>query len=255
MSDLPPFSFTSGDAGQPGAVLPLSGRRHILQTLTPLYVLVRAAAPDQAQARCQVLCERLAGAAAGMAATHATSVTNAMVVYLSPFDACIDAAWNALAAERYEVLAASAFRPDELLTQYREQLPYCLHVAWCAHDGRLLVRPDGGLLRLSLARSARVSALIDAIHLAIEMPVLESCQQLWEQAGLFAHEESHAQVLACHAAERHRQALRAIERIPGTATPDHPVNQLALYDVESAHWHFVALPRFADILRQRHPDR
>lgn len=129
-------------------------------------------------------------------------------------------------------------------------MPYCLHVAWGAHDGQLVVRRDGGLLRLSSAHSAAISQLIDAIHLRIELPVLECHERLWEQAGLFAHAESHARMLAASHVERHRQALQAIRRIPGTARPGAPINQVALYDVESAQWHFVALKLFEGIIRE-----
>nr|WP_219341861.1 hypothetical protein [Herbaspirillum sp. AP02] len=220
----------------------------MLQTLTPLYVLVRATGLVSADGLCQVMCERTRDSESGPG-------TNAMVVYLSPFEACLDAAWHALAPERYDVLAASAFTPDELLIYQPERLPYCLHVAWGAHDGQLVVRRDGGLLRLSSAHSAPISRLIDAIHLRIELPVLESHERLWEQAGLYAHAESHARMLAASDAERHRQALQAIQRIPGTARPGLPVNQVALYDVESAQWHFVALKLFETIVQESGPGR
>lgn len=241
MSDDYQLPIAPGHPGHPGRRR--SQRRHMLQTLTPLYVLVRATGLASADGLCQVMCERTRHHDNGPG-------TNAMVVYLSPFEACIDAAWHALAPDRYEVMAASAFSPDELLIYQPERLPYCLHVAWGAHDGQLVVRRDGGLLRLSSAHSAAISQLIDAIHLRIELPVLECHERLWEQAGLFAHAESHARMLAASHVERHRQALQAIRRIPGTARPGAPINQVALYDVESAQWHFVALKLFEGIIRE-----
>lgn len=218
---------------QPSGFSP--GRRHVVQAALPLYVLVRhgagAAAPQQ------VLCEPVAsGDAAG---------TDAMVLYFSPLEASIDALWQDLPPERYQVVPVSAFSPDDLLRRYHGRLPVCLHLAWGAQDGRLAVRAQGGPVRISSASVGQVSAMTDTIPLAIGHADLAGYARLWECAGLFAHAETHARLLALSPEECHRHAGRALMRLPGQAPPGQPINQLALYDAESAQWHFIALDRVA----------
>ncbi len=176
---------------------------------------------------------------------------DAMVVYLSPFEADIDAAWNARSGGHYQVLGAHDFLPDELLRQYRDSLPYCLHIGWGARDGQLAVRHDGGLVRVSAAALAWVSPEVEAVRLVVESFQLESRRRIWEGAGLYAHAESEAKALACTDPELRRHAQRAIVRLPGTVAARPGINQLALYDLESAQWHFLPLRLAQQILSQQ----
>ncbi|MGO0788629.1 hypothetical protein ACTOWA_02020 [Herbaspirillum seropedicae] len=233
----------SSPADFPSAGAP---RPHVLTAQPMLYLLVRAHPPASAAAaegRCEVMCESIAvGSLAGR---------DAMVVYLSPLEADIDAAWNARSGGHYQVLAVHDFLPDELLRQHRDSLPYCLHIGWGARDGRLAVRRDGGLVRVSAAALAWVSADVEAVRLVVEPFQLESRSRLWEGAGLYAHAEVEAKALTCTEPERRRHAQRAIVRLPGTVAAPPGINQLALYDLESAHWHFVPLSLAQQILSQQ----
>ncbi|WP_299540327.1 hypothetical protein [uncultured Herbaspirillum sp.] len=212
-----------------------AGRRHTLLSALPLYVLVRQ--PSAGSGPGQVLCEPvIAGEAAG---------SQAMVVYLSPFEASLDALWRGMPPTAYQVLPASSFSPDELVARHHGYLPYCLHVAWGARDGRLAVRAQGEPIRLSSASLAKASPLIDSITLDIALPDLECYARLWECAGLFARSETQASLLAMSPLERHRHAARAIDRLPGTAPPGRQINQVAVYDAESAQWHFISLDLLA----------
>lgn len=214
-----------------------AGRRHTVVAALPLYVLVRQYPAGGGAG--QVLCEPvMTGEATG---------SQAMVVYLSPFEASLDALWLGLSPEAYRVLPASAFSPDELIARHHGYLPYCLHVAWGAHDGCLAVRAQGGPVRLSSAKVARVSERIDTITLDIGLADLECAARLWECAGLFARCETDARLLRLSPSERHRHAARAIDRVPATAAPGQEINQLALYDAEAAQWHFISRDLFASV--------
>lgn len=235
----PTFPHGADAAGRPGAL-----QQPHVEVLAPLYVLVSQQAAQPGPTPCRVLCEPIRiGQAAG---------TDAMVVYLSPLQACIDAAFLSLPAEQYQVVPASAFHPDQMIEQHHGRLPYCLHFAWAASNGCLVVRPEGGLVRLSTSRMGRMSSLLDAIPLHIELNELDCYERMWEYAGLFAHAECHARDLAMNEPERKRHAARALARIPGVCLPVGPINQLALYDLESAHWHFVGLDLFSELLAADH---
>ncbi|MFJ3054793.1 hypothetical protein [Herbaspirillum sp. NPDC087042] len=210
--------------------------RHVIEAPASLHVVLRTRQEGGRSGQwgdCQVLCEQRAD-------RHGQPQA-AMVVYLSPFDACFDAAWCGLSAEQYQVVPATGFEPRELLGSGTGPLHYCLHLAWGARDGALAVRRQGALVRLSLARQALVWPGIESVHLQLVQDELTSYQRLWEGAGLFAHAESLSAILACSDRQRAAHASRAIDRIPATVAAGEDVNQVALYDVEAAQWHFVAL--------------
>jgi len=215
--------------------LPRPGR-HVIEAPASLYLVVRAreqGGPPGQPGDCQVLCEQRAD--------RRGQPQLSMVVYLSPFDACLDAAWCGMAAGQYQVIPASGFEPQALASSGAGPLHYCLHLAWGARDGALVVRPQGALVRLSLAREAVIWPGIEAVQLVVGPAELASYLRLRESAGLFAHAESHAAILACSDRQRGAHASRAIARIPATVEAGEGINQIALYDVEAAQWHFVAL--------------
>jgi len=210
--------------------------RHVIEARASLYVVVRAReedGPPGPAGDCQVLCEQRAD--------RWGHPQLSMVVYLSPFDACLDAAWCGMTVGQYQVVPARGFEPQALVGKGAGPLHYCLHLAWGARDGALAVRPQGSLVRLSLAREAVIWPGIEAVQLVLGPAELTSYQRLRESAGLFAHAESHAAILACSDRQRDAHASRAIARIPATLAAGEGINQLALYDVEAAQWHFVAL--------------
>ncbi|BEV16054.1 hypothetical protein HBDW_28420 [Herbaspirillum sp. DW155] len=216
-----------------------AGRRYTVMAALPLYVLVRQYPAGAGQ----VLCEPVMfGQASG---------SQAMVTYLSPFEASLDALWLGLTPQDYQVLPAAAFSPDELIARHHGYLPYCLHMAWGAHDGCLAVRAQGGPVRLSSTKVARVSERIDTITLDIGLADLECAARLWECAGLFARCETEARLLRLSPSERHRHAARAIDRVPATAASGQEINQLALYDADAAQWHFISLDLFFSVAARR----
>lgn len=210
--------------------------RHVIEAPASLYVVVRArgeGGPPGQPGDCQVLCEQRPD--------RRGQAQLSMVVYLSPFDACLDAAWCGMTVGQYQVVSACGFEPLALVGNGVGPLHYCLHLAWGARGGALVVRPQGSLVRLSLAREAVIWPGIEAVQLVLGPADLESYQRLQESAGLFAHAESHAAILACSDRQRGAHASRAIARIPAIAAAGEGINQAALYDVEAAQWHFVAL--------------
>ncbi len=213
--------------------------RHVIEAPSSLYIVVRRRDDDEAPGQpgdCQVLCEQQPDPSGQ---PHAV-----MVVYLSPLDACFDAAWCGLQMGQYQVVPATGFEPQALVGNGAGPLRYCLHLAWGARDGALAVRRQGALVRLSVAREAVVWPGIETVRLALGQDALTSYQRLWEGAGLFAYAESQRAILACSDRQRAAHASRAIDRIPATVAAGEGINQLALYDVEAAQWHFVALDGF-----------
>jgi hypothetical protein len=86
------------------------------------------------------------------AANHArvmcypTPEGHAMLTYLSPFDAWIDAAYASKPGKPYRVIDASTFDPREMVSDLGGKLNVGLHIGWAASDGKLLAKPSGELV-------------------------------------------------------------------------------------------------------------
>lgn len=227
MSDLPtPLHQPGADFVQPCGALHVLARRQSLVAMAA------------GQSGFDLLCDHQRDAAG--------QVQAALVTYLSPFDASFDAAWFGLPVARYQVMPVSTLDP-QTLAQDLDPLHYCLHFAWGARDGALVVRPRGSLVRLSAPRAIMLAPTATTLPVTLGQAEWRCYQRMWEQAGLFAYPEALASMRACSDAQRDRHARRAVTRIPATVGVKRGVNQVAFYDIEAAHWHFLPLQVFANL--------
>lgn len=85
---------------------------------------------------------------------------------------------------------------------------------------------------------------MNAIDLNIDSKDLAHYNRMMDSAGLYAHAECHNRVLALNERERMQHVARAIGSIPGTVPPGCDINQMAMYDFDTAQWHFVGVDVF-----------
>lgn len=168
----------------------------------------------------------------------------AAVMYLSPFDAWLDATLASCLGARYTVRAARDYDPRESILSHGGRLLVSLHCAWAACDGKLL----SGQVSLTGLRHVQVLEIphhrMSTIDLLVHRTVLETIERLHEHAGLFAFRETYRMVSAWSATERQEALSRALRRLPGRAPPGSMINEAALYDPEACAWHFVPVDLF-----------
>ena len=168
----------------------------------------------------------------------------APVMYLSPFDAWLDATLASRSGTRYTVCTARDYDPRESILTHGGRLLVSLHCAWAACDGKLL----SGHTSLTALRHVQVMEIprdrMSAIDLLVDRAVLETVERLHEHAGLFAFRDTYRMVPAWSAAERHQALSMALRWLPGSAPPGSMINEAALYDPEACAWHFVPVSLF-----------
>lgn len=210
---------------------------HVLHTAPGLYVLVRYQPKKDAPDYCRVSCEYLD--------PDDPTKGSGVSIYLSPFDAYIDAALLSKPGEQYHAIHACEFDPRELIHDNSGSLHYFLHCGWGASNGRLAIRRRGSLARLCGLDTLNVAPDgMHAIDLHIDCKDLERYNRMRESAGLFAHAECHERALALGERQRMQHVAQAIESMPGTVPAGGDVNQMAMYDFEAAQWHFVPIEVF-----------
>ncbi|WP_420992289.1 hypothetical protein ACKI2N_030585 [Cupriavidus sp. 30B13] len=210
---------------------------HVLHTRPDLFLLVNYAPRRGEPNWCNALCEFVeeGNADAG----------DALSVYISPFDALVDAAFTSRPGKPYHVVPADTFDPRTLIRHSGGKLHVNLHCGWAASDGRIVVRRKGALASVCLMQSEDIpDARLQAIDLEIGREGLARYERLREHAGLFAHADSHRLPETWTEQQRHQAVGQAIQRMPGTVPVGAEVNQVALYDPEAAQWHFVPIAVF-----------
>ncbi|WP_439683603.1 hypothetical protein MNJPNG_16055 [Cupriavidus oxalaticus] len=165
-----------------------------------------------------------------------------MSVYISLFDAHIDAAFLSKPGEQYHAIPACEFDPREMIWSNDGNLHYFLHCGWGASDGRLIIRRKGNLVSLCGMDTVKVSPEgSTAIDLNIDSKDLAHYNRMRDSAGLYAHEECHSRVMALGERERMQHVARAIDSMPGMVPVGCDINQMAMYDFDAAQWHFVPI--------------
>jgi hypothetical protein len=223
---------------QPTAVRPCG---HVLHTTPDLYILVRyqpkKGQPDYCRVSCEYVDDEKKDKGSGMS------------VYLSPFDACIDAVFRSSPGEQYHTIPAYEFDPREMVADNNGNLNFFLHCGWGASDERLVTRKKGSLVSLYAIDTVKVpSAGRNAIDLNIDKKDLGRYDRMRQSAGLFAHADSHGRVLALDERQRMQHVARAIDAIPGKVAVGCEINQMAMYDFDAAQWHFISLEVFDQIM-------
>ncbi|KEZ05851.1 hypothetical protein GQ57_10610 [Burkholderia sp. MSh2] len=125
------------------------------------------------------------------------------------------------------------------------QRPLTIHVAWLAHENRLVGNQDGLLIRAARDQAARWRLNTrSSPAMAIEAETWSVLDRLYESAGLFAWEyalENARQWMAAPAVAEAslRRAVAALDAVKPIVVPVEDAEQLALYDPEAGCWHFV----------------
>ncbi|MFL9935394.1 hypothetical protein P0D88_41355 [Paraburkholderia sp. RL18-103-BIB-C] len=166
----------------------------------------------------------------------------ALRCYPSPFDALLDISRNPAGVVGREqsivIHPVDALRPEAGETPGYRPVIACVHVAWRACSGKLLIRPDG-MPDAVLSTSSELESG-DTVR---ELPgrLLRLVDEIHEQAGLFAWKETvntfsdwserDLRALA-HQAWRDAPTMEADDAKPG-------FDQFALFAPEFRQWHFV----------------
>jgi hypothetical protein len=171
-------------------------------------------------------------------------IGHAPAMYLSPFDAWLDATLASRSGMRYTVCVAREYDPRESILTHGGRLLVSLHCAWAACDGKLL----SGHVSLTGLRHVQVLEVshdrMSAIDLVVDRTVLETIERLHEHAGLFAFRDTYRMVSAWSTAERQQALSVALRKLPSSALPGSTINEAALYDPEGCAWHFVPVGLF-----------
>ncbi|QQC67348.1 hypothetical protein [Paraburkholderia ginsengisoli] len=168
--------------------------------------------------------------------TEKTEQGQAVVCFLSSFDAMIEAAHAAICGWFYDVLPASdvdwrVFRDADRLGLIAD-----VHLGWPWFDSGILVRPSG--------RPARVSRLMHhwaRVPLTFEVNpvILAEYSRIRELAGLFAWQETHRELLNWDSQRLHQVAGRALGLIELKHGDPNACRQIAVFDPEFEQWHWV----------------
>jgi hypothetical protein len=107
--------------------------------------------------------------------------------YQSPLDASIEAVYLGKFYRPHRVNVACEFDIGAFLDERGHSLVAAMHIGWPAHDGRLLLHPDGRLGRT--CRLMRQSLGVPPTF-EIDGPTLDAYHCWRERAGLFAWAET-----------------------------------------------------------------
>lgn len=162
--------------------------------------------------------------------------------YLSPFDAVLDIYRNAdefaKVGSSISVRPVDAFTPAVMTTPAYQSVIGCVHLAWRACSGKVLIRPDGSPVAvLSTAPELESGNPLQELPAALARVV----DEVHERAGLYAWRET------ARTFDRWRryelsalaeQAWRSVQVVESDGS-DPDFEQLAIYDPEFRQWHFV----------------
>ncbi|MFX1765013.1 hypothetical protein PWP93_20985 [Paraburkholderia sp. A1RI-2L] len=159
--------------------------------------------------------------------------------YLSMFNALISGEYQARRnGGSFQLARVSGVKPN-IFCPDAKQMQVSLHIAWAAHDGRVLERPDGSLWTVVCLQGSRTRSTSSGIE--VDADALVHIDYLHEQGGLFAWRETAELVRLWERPRTQRVLDRALDTMPlvTTSTPEAG-NQYAVYDPEFGQWHFVA---------------
>lgn len=183
--------------------------------------------------------------------TDQTPIGPAVRCFFSPFDALLDGL-GLLLQDRPVDLTIRPVRdvaPEAFLSSPGFQRPLTFHVAWLAHDHRLVAQENGCLIRMALPQGTRPR---DGGRQSVQIDpdVWTTIDALHQEAGLFAWRETHKTVrqwldAPVSARDSLERALCLRYNPPLIQLAPYEAKQLALYDPEAARWHFVPRQMFS----------
>lgn len=214
----------------------ISGARNTILNPTPyLYLAVNYEPRPGNPNWVNVLCEH-------------TEDGKAISAYLSPLEAMVDAACFSGPGRLYHAICAHEFDPRTFIGDHDGRLAFGLHLAWAAHDGKLIRRPERAFAACRPAQTMLVQpAAMSRIEFHVDTDILETYERIREQAGLFAYGETAKRVVSLDERRKHQMVAQAIQKIPGSCDSDAGCNQLAIYDPEFTQWHFVPRSVLGDL--------
>jgi hypothetical protein len=168
-----------------------------------------------------------------------TEVGSAVMCFLSPIDAMIEAARYTSLGKPRHVMVASQLDPSVFRDSDGRGLIAEIHLGWPSLNGRILVRSSG-----IFGRWTRTMHYWARAPLAFEVDpiVLADFARLRELAGLFAWRETYTNVLTWSDARLRKVVERATESME--LLRGHPSDysncELALFDPEFEQWHLVS---------------
>ncbi len=158
--------------------------------------------------------------------------------YLSPLEASIEAVYLGKYYRRHRVNFACEFDIGAYLDGRGKSLVAAMCIGWPAHEGRLLLHPDG-----RPGRSCRLMRQPLGVPPAFEVDeaTLAAYHRFRNCAGLFASEETARAVCAWPLTRLHHVATKAVASIATQRMADHwkVATQLAMFDPEGMQWRFV----------------
>jgi hypothetical protein len=174
---------------------------------------------------------------------YPTPEGDAMLTYLSPFDAWIEAAYDSKPGKPCRVIDASTFDPREMVSNHGGKLNVGLHLGWAASDGRLLAKPSGDLVGyMALQTLAVAAADMENIEFTLNARNRKQIDLFDEKAGLFAYSKSQAESMKWDEQRLDQEVALALQNVPARCEASSAdINQIAVYDLEGKQWHFVAL--------------
>ncbi|ASL47543.1 hypothetical protein bAD24_III09115 [Burkholderia sp. AD24] len=184
--------------------------------------------------------------------TDRTSVGPAVRCFLSPFDAMLDGL-GLIPQElsvHFEIRPVRNVPPEAFLSSVGFQRPLSFHLAWLAHDYRLVARENRCLTRMISTQGMRERGDSDQQSIQIDSDVWTIIDALHQEAGLFAWLETQKVVrqwinAPAFARDSLERALSLRDNPPLIQLAPNDAKQLALYDPETARWHFVPRQMFA----------
>jgi hypothetical protein len=176
--------------------------------------------------------------------TESWDDNEALLCFLSPMDAHIEGTFRARPGLEYTIMSTWSL-PERLFLGSNGLLAVILHLAWSAHEGRLLLGPDG-LPRRYCGPLLKWANEERPITFEVGASALGTLDRMYDRAGLFAWRETFESLWTRAIEDQHKVATQAV-RAARVVTPqdDGAATLAALFDAEFRQWHFI--PRaFAD---------
>jgi hypothetical protein len=172
-------------------------------------------------------------------ATETTAATPAIVCYLSPVDALIELLHFSQLGRQYQIMPAQMLSPNVFRDGDGRGLIAHVHLGWPVLHGRLLQRPDDTLARCDWLMHHWAC---EPLRFEFDETVLGEADRLRDWAGLFAWRETLDRVLEWESGRLGRVVAQALASIELTKGDVSQCRQVALFDPETAQWHFVPRP-------------
>lgn len=173
-------------------------------------------------------------------ATEILDEGRAILCFLSPLDALIEAARFAQLGSLYHVMPAAQLDGGLFRDADGRGLVACIHTGWPTQGERIVLRPGGALARY--ARTIHIWAN-DPPWFEVDPATMEMFDELHERAGLFAWRETYSSVCGWDEARLREAASLALRTAAIAVVPDPSTcDGIGLFDPEFRQWHCVALP-------------